>query len=233
MAVNDRALMELHVDALFRHTAAGRLLETREVDPAPAPRFFLGRTREGHLWRCRDDLPASLVQRLEALAAAEPVSPELAPEPAHLSQLQDLLQEHGAIRRVWLGPAYAFPEELLPPPQVVRITDATSRRLGREFAWLRTELAACEPAIGSAIDTEIVSIAFSSRLSARAAEAGVETREPFRGQGHASRAVMAWAIAVRDTGRIPLYSTSWENHASQGVARRLGLRLYGVTCGLR
>jgi RimJ/RimL family protein N-acetyltransferase len=77
-----------------------------------------------------------------------------------------------------------------------------------------------------------VSVCFSSRLTPRAAEAGVETAEPFRGRGYATRAVAAWAHAVRETGRIPLYSTSWNNLASQGVARSLGLRIYGADLSL-
>jgi predicted GNAT family acetyltransferase len=61
------------------------------------------------------------------------------------------------------------------------------------------------------------------RRTARAHEAGVETHPAFRGRGFAVRAVAAWARAVRATGVLPLYSTSWENHGSRGVARRLGL----------
>jgi len=61
----------------------------------------------------------------------------------------------------------------------------------------------------------------------------VDTLEAFRGRGHASRVVAAWAIAVRETGRVPLYSTSWGNLASQGVARRLGLGLFGVDLSLK
>src|SRR6266567_9646689 len=64
MSFTDLALMELHVEALYRRTAEGRLLETREKDPVRAPRFFLGRTRQGNLWRFRDDVPASLMHDL-------------------------------------------------------------------------------------------------------------------------------------------------------------------------
>src|SRR5216684_6491292 len=232
MSFTDLALMELHVEALYRRTPEGRLLETREEKPVRAPRFFLGRTRSGNLWRFRDDLSASLVRRLDALAAAEPVLPDLPREPAYLSQFRELLHEHEAIQHIWAGPAYFFPEVLSPPQQVVRITEENSHLLGAEFAWLQTERAACEPALAVVINEHAVSVGFSSRLAGRAAEAGVNTLEAFRGQGHASRVVAAWAIAVREMGRVPLYSTSWGNLASQGVARRLGLRIYGVDLSL-
>ena len=233
MSFTDLALMELHVEALYRRTPEGRLLETREGDPVRAPRFFIGRTRRGNLWRFRDDLPASLVRGLDALAAAEPVLPDLPREPASLSQFRVLLHEHEAIQHTRAGPAYSFPEDLSPPPQVVRITEENSHLLGEEFAWLQTERAACEPALAVIIDERAVSVGFSSRVAGRAAEAGVNTLEAFRSQGHASRVVAAWAIAVREMGRVPLYSTSWGNLASQGVARRLGLRPYGVDLSLR
>jgi RimJ/RimL family protein N-acetyltransferase len=233
MAYTDLELMELHVEALYRHTPEGRLLETREVDAVRAPRFFLGRTRRGNLWRFRDDLPASLIRDLDALAAAEPVLPDPSREPAYLSHYRELLQEHGEIQHTSVGPAYSFPEELSLPPQIVRIGDEHHHLLGEEFAWLQTELAACEPAVAVVIDEQAVSVGFSSRRTGQAAEAGVNTLEAFRGRGYASRVVAAWAIAVCEMGRVPLYSTSWGNLASQGVARRVGLRLFGVDLCLR
>ena len=71
-----------------------------------------------------------------------------------------------------------------------------------------------------------LSVCFCSRRSDAAAEAGLETAAAFRGRGLGSQVTAAWALAVRASGRIPLYSTSWSNGASLAVARKLGLVAY-------
>jgi predicted GNAT family acetyltransferase len=92
---------------------------------------------------------------------------------------------------------------------------------------LYDELADWGPCFAVVRGGAAVSVCFSSRIGAAAAESGVETLPHFRGRGYASAATAGWATAVQAAGLIPLYSTSWENLASQGVARRLGLVLFG------
>jgi hypothetical protein len=60
----------------------------------------------------------------------------------------------------------------------------------------------------------------------------VKTRADHRRRGHAVNAVAGWARAARSRGATPFYSTSWDNVASQGVARRLQLSLVGVDFSL-
>ena len=54
------------------------------------------------------------------------------------------------------------------------------------------------------------------------------TRRSWTSRAAVAAAVAAWALAVRKEGRIPLYSTSWDNLASRSVARKLDLILYGT-----
>jgi predicted GNAT family acetyltransferase len=102
------------------------------------------------------------------------------------------------------------------------------RLLARHFrGWQPGELAAGRaPAFAVLEGGVAVSICFSARLSEAAAEAGVETAAAQRGRGLAARVTAAWARKIRDAGRTPLYSTSWANGASLGVARQLGLIAY-------
>ena len=93
---------------------------------------------------------------------------------------------------------------------------------------LRSEIDYAQPCVVFVRDNQAVSICRSVRITSLAHEAGLETLVPYRGRGYAAAVVAGWATAVRQAGRLPLYSTSTDNMASQSVARKLGLSFYGV-----
>ena len=123
------------------------------------------------------------------------------------------------------GPAFAFPDELAPSPGTVLLDDIQS--LGHHFSRLTaSEIPYRTPIAAVVEEGRAVSVCFSSRRSDIAAECGVETAAEYRGRGLAARVTAAWARAVRASGRVPLYSTSWANGPSLAVARKLGLVPY-------
>jgi RimJ/RimL family protein N-acetyltransferase len=219
--------MRLHVEALYRHVDS-RMQSINQWQGGVAPRFFLGRTAEGNLPRFGTDLPDELARKLEELCLKEPSSRELAPEPVHLPQYLSLLGSHAPIDRIWTGPAYWFSKHvtLLGPATVIREENADLLRGGLE-SWL-PDVPHRRPFLAIVEDGRAVSVCASVRITQAAHEAGVETLPSHRGRGHARSAVAAWANAVRATGAIPLYSTSFDNRASRAVARSLGLVLFGI-----
>jgi hypothetical protein len=234
--LSDSQLMELQVEALFTHDAAGRIVAVNAPDGRPAPRFFLGRTRMGNIWRVRHDVPEATARRLNALAEAEAVRDDLRAEPQSMGAILDALKADDDVRSVVAGPAYRFPTALAPAAGVTRITRANLHLL-RLLDWDLDALAAgelegWEPMLALVEGDVAVSLCFSARLTGRVAEAGVNTLASHRGRGYALRVVTAWAHAIRASGRIPLYSTSWANDASQTVARKLGLVQYGSDLSL-
>ena len=224
----DMELIGLQTEALFRHDASGRMLSTNEPEPDPAPRLFLGRTKAGSIWRFRYDLPAPLIRDLERVLRAEPVAADLGQPPATLAGLIETLEAHAPVQSTWIGPAWRFPDEVEPPEGAVAITSSNVAVLRRHFPYTATYLEDRRPCAAVVVDGVAVSACYSARNSPEAAEAGVDTLEAFRGRGYAPAVVAAWGIAVRESGRVPLYSTSWENLASRSVARKLGLVLYGA-----
>ena len=228
-------MIDIHLSTLFTCDADGRLRYTQEpgydeFELDPAPRFYIGRTLQGNIWRFRHDLPSALVRDLEQLCRSEPVTVNLANQPHDAAPIRAALSMHAPISEEECGPAYWIPEGIQAPGNVMLISETNTHILETNFPWTLTSLSGfkTDPLTAAVVEGNAVSICFCARLSPWAAEAGVETVEAFRGQGFASAAVAGWASAVRQRGLIPLYSTWWENAASQAVARKLGMALYAV-----
>ena len=228
----DLELMNIHVHTLFTHNNESRLLFVNEPDSAemPAPRLFLGRTREGNAWRFRDDLPGKLCEELDALCLNEPpVSSEVMEPPRHLETYVRLLESSAPVQNVSNGLAYHFTKYEMPSNGLTAVTEENPQVLQGGFEKLIEELPAWQPFVALVKENRAVSVCRSVRITSEAHEAGVETLPEFRGNGYAKDTVSEWARLVRKAGAIPLYSTSWENLASQAVARKLRLKCYGVT----
>ncbi len=225
-------LMERRVQTLYRLDAAGRLLTVNELDGPTAPRLAIGRTLAGMIWRFRHDLPAAVARPIDELLASEPPPRDLRKPPQTLARVRDILATHAPLTHESFGPAWYCPAHLAQAETVIPRLVTASADLLDTFPELAPELDGRQPCLAVREDGAVVTVCFSSRNGVDAAEAGLETLAAFRGRGYAVAAVAAWAAAVRQSGRLPLYSTSWDNLASQGVARKLGLVLYGADVSL-
>jgi len=179
------------------------------------------------VWATRRDLEPGAADALHRLCASEP--PLVAPRPeARPACREPVLERLASVESEHRGPAYVLPDQL-PRDERAREVAADEVPLWSEaFPWLQAEFDAVRPVAIAFAAGRPAAICHSARgCTPAAAEAGVETSEPFRGRGLATAAVACWARAVQRTGRLALYSTSWENAASQAVARHLSARLYG------
>jgi hypothetical protein len=225
--MNDLDLMSVRLETLYTLDPRGRLVQSNEPDGQPAPRLFLGRTRGGTVVRFGPGVPDSLARRLAEIverepAAADPLAPFVASD-----ALLATLESHAPVAHCGGGPAYRFPETLVGPSGVVPVSERENASTVHDtFPWVL--LPAWQPCFAVVRDGVAVSVCFTSRNGARAAEAGVDTRPEYRGRGYATAVTAAWGAAIREQGRVPLYSTGWSNLASQGVARRLGLVCFGT-----
>jgi hypothetical protein len=224
--LSDGELMRIRLETSFVYDASGRMLRCNDPDETPAPRLLVARTADGIHHRFGHTVPDDLAQRLAALIEREPPAGDFRAPPSSVETLRAALSEHAPIAVEGGGPHFRFRGALMPAPEAVPITTSDVELVEDTFPWV-TE-AGWQPCFAVVRDGAAVSVCFSARLSARAAEAGVETLPAFRGRGYATAVTAAWGAAIRSSGRIPLYSTSWENLASQGVARRVGLTMFGA-----
>lgn len=228
--------MRMQIDTLFDSNDKGDLIATNNLERHDAPLLFLGRTSSGNIWRFHESLDNDTRNKLERLLMREaPFSPR-SPDtpPRHQAEILKTLDLNANDHRLWSGPAYycsACPDQ--ETGKVVQVTPFNKDILEGDLAPWREDAAAGLPLFASLEDGKPVAVCGSVRLGDAAHEAGVETSEHHRRKGHGLRATTAWARHIWQMGLTPLYSTDWENAASQAVARALGLTLIGSDFHIR
>lgn len=224
---------DLYLKTGFILNDEGRILSTREPGASRGPLFTIVRSTTGLAWAVRADVPPQIADELDRLAQEELPVIDLGDAPRYADRYMSLVSgqiapgrgDRARIRQT-AGPAFTFPEPIAQPVGVVAVED--ERLLNHNFrGWVSGEIAAGRsPVLAVVEDGYPVSVCFCARRSAAAAEAGLSTAEAYRGRGYAPRVTAAWALAIQASGRVPLYSTAWDNDASLSVARKLDLILY-------
>jgi RimJ/RimL family protein N-acetyltransferase len=213
---------KLQLETLFVLDGDGRIRATREPNPTGGPAFSLVRDKRSCAWALSADVPSELADELIALARSEPPPAAITDPPRHADAYVALLGG-----RAESGPVFTFPRTLAASDDVATVTALSA--LEHHFrGWTADEIPERSPIVGIAIDGHAVSVCFCARRSEIAAEAGVETAVEYRGRGFGSRVTAAWGRLIRDSGRLPLYSTSWSNTASIALASKLGMSACGT-----
>lgn len=216
-------LLTLHVHALFTHDENGRIVGENDWQGKAAPRFYIGKTRSGIVWRVRHDMPEATQRRLAAIVETEPQD---FARPLHESRYLDILA--ATTSNVSFGPTYYFAEVSPVEIDAVPIDERNAYLLASGLDDWIPDVPHRQPFVAVVDDGKAVSVCASVRITDAAHEAGVETLLDYRGHGFARAAVARWAQAVDRLGAIPMYSTSIENIASQRVAQSLDLVQYGA-----
>src|SRR5215472_8672744 len=214
----DRRLLEDLVAARFAHDERNRL--TR-----PALALYVIRTPEAVTVRCHARLPDDVAEQLRAIAERPRGRPR--DWSREYGGYLDTLSKVAPIAAVRAGPLYLCPPNLAGSESCVRLGPDNAALLeGGLEEWI-PDAKAGMLMMAVVEEGRAVSLCASVHASAAFHHAGVETALARRGRGLAGRAVAAWAEQVRALGARPLYGSTFDNLASQTVARRIGLTLIG------
>jgi hypothetical protein len=209
------AVFEL-VDRMLRLDRQGRITGS-------GPHLHVLRTPEAVRCRCHADLGADIAEALGRLAHAE--RGRQRDWPHDYARYLAILATFGPVQAVRSGMLY----RVLNPPEsaAIKITTANADLLrGGLNEWL-PDVAAGRLVYAMVVDGRAASLCASVNQAEGVHEAGVETLPSHRRSGLAAQTVAGWARAVLGLGAVPLYGTTFDNLASQGVARRLGMELVG------
>lgn len=212
--------MKLQVSTLFKMNAKGRIAAINEPGGSGGPLLFIGKTSRNTQVYYHEKLTEPAVREVKRNL----------PGSLEVSELCRVIEKYHAVKKVWIGPAYAYIGSALPPildEQIVVLNEENSHLLQPYFKELEDHVTERAPVVACVKDGHAVSVCCSARMSDRAAEAGLETLASVRGMGLGSQVTAKWIEEVVRSGLVPLYSTSWDNISSQRIAHKLGLHQYG------
>jgi RimJ/RimL family protein N-acetyltransferase len=220
---------------MFDVDPAGDLAAVNAPDADPPPRLFLARGRDTHLIAFRTHVAESARNACRRSAELLPPWTGGPTDPRLFEPLRAALGRDEPIEDEDCGPAFRFAKRVdLPHEATAELIDEQSAHLLDEhFPYTRAVLEQRAPVVGVVVDGSVVAACYAARRRPDAAEAGLATVEQYRRRGLAGLVVAAWRDAVEESGRQPLYSTSWDNLASRAVARKLGLVPYAETLSVR
>ncbi|HKP82699.1 MAG TPA: GNAT family N-acetyltransferase [Pyrinomonadaceae bacterium] len=230
---------DLYIKTNFVLDEHGRIVSTREPGAPRGPLVAVSKSLKDCAWAVRADVPPAIANEIDRLAQLEipPLDLQQGPTQSHryiALLIARITPNQASVRKTIEsdGPAFEFPARLIHAREVVVIEN--EQLLNRNFSgWVPGEIEAGRGPVMAIVENgHPVSVCFCARRSDTAAEAGVETADAYRGRGYASRVTAAWALAVRNSGRVPLYSTIWSNKASLAVARKLKLSMYANSWAL-
>lgn len=177
--------------------------------------------------RFRHDVDNDLRRELEALSEDDALRDNVLDSPMSPLRYEDLLARVAPVQKTESGPAFCFPRKLHTTIDTILVTESNAQILHPLLDDWIPDVPLGQPMYALTVDGRAVAVCCSVRLTSMAHEAGVETVASYRGRGYAAKVVTAWARAVREMGRVPLYSTSWQNEASRAVARKVALIQFG------
>ncbi|ATP39936.1 GNAT family N-acetyltransferase [Solibacillus sp. R5-41] len=219
--VTNLELMEHHVNVLFKHDTENRIKVVNEPPYDDAPRIFIGVTNLGSVVRYSNALDASLVEKLKPVIGTN--------SGTNLGEIINVLSMDRQLNNLWIGPAYVFPDVRdKVHTKAIQVTHENKELLKPYFPYTFEDFEYKQPCFVIVENNIPVSICCSARKTTKADEASVFTHEDYRGRAFGIDVTNAWAAEVQKQGRIALYSTSWDNFASQSIARKLKLRQYGT-----
>jgi GNAT superfamily N-acetyltransferase len=201
---------------ILRPDAQGRITGS-------GPHLHVLLTKDAVLCRCHADLSDEVVEALQRTALVD--RGRQRDWPHDYGRYLNILASVGAVRAIRSGMLYCVRD----PPEgaAIRVTAANADLLRHGLDEWLPDIEAGRLIYASVVDGRAASICASVREADGVHAAGVETLPSHRRRGLAADAVAAWAGAVLRMGAIPLYGTTFDNLASQGVARSLGMELVG------